>query len=120
MLAVPLVIEALYTRNSAALQKVPLPLMDHNTLITVTDLGLITTTCAAFIRVFIIRGTGLIFLSLADYQVPLWSVILRTVLLEEPFQITLMIAIVLILFSLSQRYFAVHSSINTCNSLIRR
>ena len=86
--------------------------MDHNTLITVTYLSLITTTGAAFIRVFIIHGTGLIFLNLADYQVPLWSVILRTVLLEELFQITLVIAIVLIFFWPQLKVF--------CSSLVNK
>jgi drug/metabolite transporter (DMT)-like permease len=74
--------------------------MDRNTLVSVATLGLIPTTCAAFIRVFIIRGAGSVFLSLANYQVPLWSVILGIIFLEEPFQIILVVAMVLILFGL--------------------
>jgi drug/metabolite transporter (DMT)-like permease len=100
LVVVPLIIGALYTSVFPALQEGPPPLIDKNTLIAGAALGLIPTTCAAFIRVFIIRGTGPVFLSLANYQVPLWSVILGIVLLAEPFQVNLVIAMALILFGL--------------------
>ena len=68
---VPLIFVAVYTSVFAALLEGPPPLMDKNTLIAVATLGLILTIGAAFIRVFIIRGAGPVFLSLVNYQVPL-------------------------------------------------
>jgi drug/metabolite transporter (DMT)-like permease len=53
-----------------------------------------------FIGVFIIRGANPVFLSLTNYQAPLWSVVLGIILLAEPFQVNIVIAMILILLGL--------------------
>ena len=67
-------------------------------------LGLFPTALANLLRVLVIRTAGPVFMSLTNYQVPLWSVIFGILLLNEPFQIRLLVALLLIIigFYLSQ------------------
>ena len=60
-------------------------------------LGLVPTAAANMLRVSVIRTAGPVFMSLTNYQVPLWSVILGVALLGEPLHASLLIAMALIL-----------------------
>ena len=60
-------------------------------------LGLIPTAAANLLRVMVIRSAGPVFMSLTNYQVPLWSVLLGAWILSEPLPSSLMLAMVLIL-----------------------
>ncbi|MDU8911946.1 DMT family transporter [Aestuariicoccus sp. MJ-SS9] len=75
----------------------PPPLPDTHTLILLAFLGLVPTAGANLLRVLVIRSAGPVFMSLTNYQVPLWSVILGVWLLDEPLRPSLLIALVLIL-----------------------
>lgn len=63
-------------------------------------LGLVPTAAANMLRVLVIRGAGPVFMSLVNYQVPLWSVVLGAVILSEPLPPALLYAMVLILAGL--------------------
>ncbi|MEL7098777.1 MAG: DMT family transporter [Pseudomonadota bacterium] len=73
------------------------PLPDARTLWIVAFLGLVPTAAANFLRVMVIRTAGPVFMSLTNYQVPLWSVLLGAWLLDEPLPPTLLTAMALIL-----------------------
>ena len=66
-------------------------------LIIIAGLGLIPTAAANLLRVMVIRSAGPVFMSLTNYQVPLWSVLLGALVLSEPLPSSLMLAMVLIL-----------------------
>ncbi|MCI5112859.1 MAG: DMT family transporter [Marivita sp.] len=75
----------------------PPPLPDTRTLWIVALLGLIPTAGANMLRILVIRSAGPVFMSLVSYQVPMWSVILGIVVLDEPFRPVLLLAMGLIL-----------------------
>lgn len=60
-------------------------------------LGLIPTAAANMLRVSVIRTAGPVFMSLTNYQVPMWSVLLGVLLLGEPLRAGLLLAMGLIL-----------------------
>jgi drug/metabolite transporter (DMT)-like permease len=60
-------------------------------------LGLIPTAAANFLRTLVIRTAGPVFMSLTNYQVPIWSVLLGAILLGEPLSASLLWAMLLIL-----------------------
>ncbi len=60
-------------------------------------LGLVQTAAANLLRVMVIRSAGPVFMSLTNYQVPLWSVLLGVLLLGEAVEPSLYFAMVLIL-----------------------
>lgn len=64
-------------------------------------LGLIPTAGANLLRVLVIRSAGPTFMSLTNYQVPLWSVLLGVVFLGEPLHASLFLALVLILIGVA-------------------
>ena len=64
-------------------------------------LGLIPTAGANLLRVLVIRSAGPTFMSLTNYQVPLWSVALGVLFLGEPFRASLLVALVLILIGVA-------------------
>ncbi|MDA8585148.1 DMT family transporter [Rhodobacteraceae bacterium] len=64
-------------------------------------LGLIPTAAANLLRVLVIRSAGPTFMSLTNYQVPLWSVALGVLFLGEPFRMSLLAAMVLILIGVA-------------------
>ena len=64
-------------------------------------LGLIPTAAANFLRVLVVRSAGPVFMSLVNYQVPLWSVLLGAAILGEPLPPTLIYAMTLILAGLA-------------------
>ncbi|MDW3222874.1 MAG: DMT family transporter [Paracoccaceae bacterium] len=75
----------------------PPPLPDRQTLFVVAMLGLIPTAAANLLRVQVVRTAGPVFMSLTNYQVPIWSVVLGAALLGEPLPTSLLWAMVLIL-----------------------
>ena len=68
-------------------------------------LGLLPTALAAFLRVSVIRSAGSGFMTLTNYQVPVWSVIFGGLILGEPLPLRFFAALLLILAGLllSQR-----------------
>jgi drug/metabolite transporter (DMT)-like permease len=60
-------------------------------------LGIVPTALANLVRVLVIRGAGPVFMSLTNYQVPVWSVVLGALILGEPLPQSLLVALVLIL-----------------------
>lgn len=72
-------------------------LPDTKTLGVIAFLGLIPTAAANFLRVMVIRTAGPVFMSLTNYQVPVWSILLGAWLLSEPLPPSLLTALVLIL-----------------------
>ncbi|WP_298921222.1 DMT family transporter [uncultured Roseobacter sp.] len=73
------------------------PLPGTKTIIVVILLGLIPTAAANLLRVLVVRTAGPVFMSLTNYQVPIWSVVLGSVLLSEPLPPSLLWAMILIL-----------------------
>ncbi|WP_137702978.1 DMT family transporter [Marimonas lutisalis] len=60
-------------------------------------LGIVPTGIANMIRVLVIRSAGPVFMSLTNYQVPVWSVVLGAAFLGEPLPGSLLLALALIL-----------------------
>ena len=60
-------------------------------------LGLFQTAAANLLRISVVRTSGPTFMSLTNYQVPFWSVVLGVVFLGEPLEATLFLAMALIL-----------------------
>ncbi|UWR21398.1 DMT family transporter [Sulfitobacter sp. S190] len=60
-------------------------------------LGLIPTAAANLLRVLVVRSAGPVFMSLVNYQVPVWSVVLGALVLGEPLPQSLLLAMGLIL-----------------------
>lgn len=92
-----LLIAACITIPVALIVEGPPPLPDTNTLLVIAFLGLIPTAAANFLRTYVVRTAGPVFMSITNYQVPLWSVLLGAWLLNEPLPPSLLWAMVLIL-----------------------
>ncbi|MEM9636280.1 MAG: DMT family transporter [Pseudomonadota bacterium] len=75
----------------------PPPLPDTKTILVVVALGLIPTAAANLLRVLVVRTAGPVFMSLTNYQVPIWSVVLGALILDEPLPPSLLWALMLIL-----------------------
>lgn len=75
----------------------PPPLPDDRTLFLVAFLGLVPTAAANLLRVTVVRTAGPVFMSLTNYQVPVWSVVLGAAFLGEPLPPALLWALMLIL-----------------------
>ena len=75
----------------------PPPLPDDRTLFMVAFLGLVPTAAANLLRVTVVRTAGPVFMSLTNYQVPVWSVVLGAAFLGEPLPPALLWALMLIL-----------------------
>ncbi|MEO9517644.1 MAG: DMT family transporter [Paracoccaceae bacterium] len=89
-----------------ALWQEGLPTMpDTRTLIVIALLGLIPTAAANLLRVLVIRTAGPVFMSLTNYQVPVWSVVLGAWLLSEPLPPSLIWAMCLILIGVGLSQF---------------
>lgn len=73
------------------------PLPDTTTLLVIGFLGLVPTAAANLLRVMVIRSAGPVFMSLTNYQVPVWSVLMGALILNEPLPPSLLLAMVLIL-----------------------
>ncbi len=75
----------------------PPPMPPTDTLLWIAGLGLIPTAAANLLRVIVVRSAGPVFMSLVNYQVPLWSVLLGAAFLGEPLPPALLWALVFIL-----------------------
>lgn len=58
-------------------------LSDPVSTVAIILLGLVPTAFAALLRVFVIRSAGPSFMTLVNYQVPVWSMVLGVVVLSE-------------------------------------
>jgi len=92
-----LVVAAAITVPLALIVEGPPPLPDTQTIIVIAILGLVPTAAANMLRVLVIRSAGPVFMSLTNYQVPLWSVIMGALILGEPLPPSLLLAMTLIL-----------------------
>ncbi len=79
----------------------PPPLPDQETLAALAVLGLVPTAAANLLRVMVIRSAGPTFMSLTNYQVPVWSVLFGSLILNESLPPSLIYALVLILSGLA-------------------
>jgi drug/metabolite transporter (DMT)-like permease len=75
----------------------PPPLPSPQILVVLAFLGLVPTAGANFLRVLVVRGAGPVFMSLVNYQVPVWSVLLGGFFLGEALPPSLLLAMALIL-----------------------
>lgn len=75
----------------------PPPLPPGETLLALAVLGLLPTAGANLLRVLVIRSAGPTFMSLTNYQVPVWAVSFGALILGEPLPPTLLAALALIL-----------------------
>jgi len=75
----------------------PPPSVDGQTLAVLALLGLVPTAGANILRVVVIRTAGPTFMSLTNYIVPVWSVVLGAWILSEPLPPSLLWALALIL-----------------------
>ncbi|WP_299613888.1 DMT family transporter [uncultured Tateyamaria sp.] len=92
-----LLIAACIVLPAAWIVEGPPPLPDTQTLVVIGFLGLIPTAAANMLRVLVIRSAGPVFMSITNYQVPVWSVLMGAVLLNEPLPSSLLLAMALIL-----------------------
>lgn len=100
-----LVIAAAMTVPMAFWQEGIPKMPDTRTLVVIAFLGLVPTAAANFLRVMVIRTAGPVFMSLTNYQVPVWSVILGAWLLSEPLPPSLLWAMCLILIGVGLSQF---------------
>jgi len=75
----------------------PPPLPAPDILAVLAFLGLVPTAGANFLRVLVVRSAGPVFMSLVNYQVPVWSVVLGGLILGEALPNSLLLAMSLIL-----------------------
>ena len=95
--AVTLLIGSVFVVALAASVEGAPPMPTPRGWVLIALLGLIPTAGANLLRVLVIRSAGPTFMSLTNYQVPLWSVALGVAFLGEPFRVSLLLAMVLIL-----------------------
>ena len=74
---------------------------DTRPTIAIIVLGLLPTALAALIRVATIRSAGAVFMTLVNYQVPLWSVLFGVLILNEVLPLRFFAALGLILTGLA-------------------
>ncbi|EBA12845.1 DMT family transporter [Roseobacter sp. CCS2] len=74
---------------------------DMRPTVAIIVLGFIPTALAALIRVATIRSAGAIFMTLVNYQVPLWSMIFGAWVLSEVLPLRFFVALGLILLGLA-------------------
>ena len=95
--AVPLLIGSAVVFPAAVIVEGVPAMPDGRTLLILAALGLIPTAGANLLRVLVIRSAGPVFMSLTNYQVPIWSVVFGILILGEPLHISLFVALALIL-----------------------
>ena len=92
-----LIIGACISVPLAAMVEGAPPVPSTKILMVLAFLGLVPTAAANFLRVLVVRSAGPVFMSLVNYQVPVWSVVLGALLLGEPLPSSLLWALTLIL-----------------------
>lgn len=75
-------------------------LTDARSSAAIVFLGVVPTAIAALLRVLTIRSAGAVFMTLVNYQVPLWSVIFGVLILNEVLPLRFFAALGLILIGL--------------------
>ncbi|MCW1955996.1 DMT family transporter [uncultured Lentibacter sp.] len=95
--AVPMVFGSAIVIPAAYLSEGLPQIPEARTLLILAFLGLVPTAGANFLRVWVIRTAGPVFMSLTNYQVPVWSVLLGALILSEPLPGSLLMAMALIL-----------------------
>lgn len=75
----------------------PPPLPSPTVWAVLVFLGVVPTAGANFLRVLVVRSAGPVFMSLVNYQVPVWSVVLGALILGEALPNSLVLAMTLIL-----------------------
>lgn len=73
------------------------PVPAGKALLAVLVLGVVSTAAMNLLRVLVIRSAGPTFMTLVNYQVPVWSVVLGSAVLDEALPPSLLIALALIL-----------------------
>ena len=73
---------------------------DRTSTIAIIFLGIVPTALAALLRVYTIRSAGAVFLTLVNYQVPVWSMIFGAWILSEILPVRFFIALGLIMIGL--------------------
>jgi len=73
---------------------------DGTSTIAIIFLGFVPTAFAALLRVTTIRSAGAVFMTLVNYQVPVWSMIFGTVVLAEVLPLRFFAALALIMIGL--------------------
>ncbi|AXI47365.1 EamA family transporter [Sulfitobacter sp. SK012] len=96
--SVLLIIGAFLAVPMAWLIEGPPVLPETDILLVLAFLGIVPTAAANFLRVLVVRSAGPVFMSLVNYQVPVWSVVLGALILGEPLPSSLLLAMGLILF----------------------
>ena len=74
---------------------------DTRTGLAILFLGFVPTALAALLRVMVIRTAGSVFMTLVNYQVPLWSVFFGWAILDEALPLTFFAALAMILCGVS-------------------
>lgn len=98
LLATLLLIVGVFTSIPVAMAvEGPPPVPAPDTLLILAVLGLIPTAAANTLRVLVISRSGPTFMGLANYQIPVWSVVLGAAILSEPLPPSLLLALALIL-----------------------
>ncbi|TCL08632.1 drug/metabolite transporter (DMT)-like permease [Shimia isoporae] len=64
-------------------------------------LGLIPTAAATLLRIQVIQTAGSVFMTLVNYQVPIWSMVFGAVVLSEELPLRFYVALVLVLIGLA-------------------
>lgn len=77
---------------------------DTQTGLAILFLGFFPTALAALLRVVVIRSAGSVFMTLVNYQVPLWSMVFGAWILSEvlPFRFFAALALIMIGLAISQ------------------
>ncbi|MFT4961838.1 MAG: drug/metabolite transporter (DMT)-like permease [Paracoccaceae bacterium] len=95
--AILLLLGAVFIVPLAWVVEGPPVMPDPHTLGVLAFLGLVPTAAASFLRVYVVRTAGPVFLSLLNYQVPIWSILLGAFFLNETLPSSLIWATSLIL-----------------------
>jgi drug/metabolite transporter (DMT)-like permease len=74
---------------------------DTRSTLAIIFLGFVPTAFAALLRVFTIRSAGAVFMTLVNYQVPVWSMIFGALILSETLPLRFFAALALILTGLA-------------------
>lgn len=98
--AVFLLIGSVIILPTAWLVEGPPVMPDGKTLALIAVLGLIPTAAANFLRVIVVREAGPTFMTLTNYQVPVWAVVLGALVLGEALPTSMLLAMGLILSGL--------------------
>lgn len=74
---------------------------DTRSTLAIIFLGVVPTALAALLRVFTIRSAGAVFMTLVNYQVPVWSMVFGALVLSETLPLRFFAALALILIGVA-------------------